>query len=280
MKRGTESGRREPDALKRPPETGLLGQRHEQLRQPLNVVDDGGLAAEDASDALVGLGIEPDAVGEDAVLVEFLDGLAGILDEQAPVASWVSTSGHLSSVRMSISFLPAERVEVVRGVARRGAHAGGVARFLRSQPYFHFVVGVSAAAPDVEVAHVVRGVGMETRNGKRVAEFFNGPRQQRDRFLERFFAAGELEIQSSMKMRSNRALKQARRCRPAWGQASSRCRRWKLNWRSNGLAVLNVDGFPIMRHGSIVHRSDKRLSPAAQAFKEFVPGAAEDTSWH
>ncbi len=36
------------------------------------------------------------------------------------------------------------------------------------------------------------------------------------------------------------------------------------------LAVLNVDGFPIMRHWYIVHRADKRLSPVAQTFKEFV----------
>jgi DNA-binding transcriptional LysR family regulator len=39
------------------------------------------------------------------------------------------------------------------------------------------------------------------------------------------------------------------------------------------LAVLQVEGFPIMRHWYVVHRADKRLSPAAQAFKEFVLGA-------
>jgi DNA-binding transcriptional LysR family regulator len=37
------------------------------------------------------------------------------------------------------------------------------------------------------------------------------------------------------------------------------------------LAVLKVEGFPIMRHGYIVHRAGKRLSPVARAFKEFVP---------
>jgi len=36
------------------------------------------------------------------------------------------------------------------------------------------------------------------------------------------------------------------------------------------LAVLNVEGFPIMRHWYVVHRADKRLSPVAQAFKQFV----------
>jgi hypothetical protein len=36
--------------------------------------------------------------------------------------------------------------------------------------------------------------------------------------------------------------------------------------------VLDVEGFPIMRHWYVVHRVDKRLSPAAQGFKEFVLG--------
>lgn len=36
------------------------------------------------------------------------------------------------------------------------------------------------------------------------------------------------------------------------------------------LAVLKVEGFPIMRHWYIVHRADKRLSPVALAFKNFL----------
>jgi len=36
------------------------------------------------------------------------------------------------------------------------------------------------------------------------------------------------------------------------------------------LAVPAVDGFPTMRHGDIAHRTAKRLSPVAQAFKAFV----------
>jgi len=45
----------------------------------------------------------------------------------------------------------------------------------------------------------------------------------------------------------------------------------------NRLAVLDVDGFPIMRHWYIVHRADKRLSPVAQAFKGFVLQPAAET---
>jgi len=34
--------------------------------------------------------------------------------------------------------------------------------------------------------------------------------------------------------------------------------------------VLDVEGFPILRHWYVVHRKGKRLSPVAQAFKDYV----------
>ncbi|TAM47201.1 MAG: hypothetical protein EPN55_03160, partial [Gammaproteobacteria bacterium] len=36
------------------------------------------------------------------------------------------------------------------------------------------------------------------------------------------------------------------------------------------LVVLDVAEFPIMRHWYVVHRKGKRLSAAAEAFKEFL----------
>ena len=36
------------------------------------------------------------------------------------------------------------------------------------------------------------------------------------------------------------------------------------------LVVLSVADFPIMRHWYVVHRQGKRLSPVAQAFRDFV----------
>ena len=41
-----------------------------------------------------------------------------------------------------------------------------------------------------------------------------------------------------------------------------------------GATALKVEGFPIMRHGYTVHRADKRLSPVALAFKNFLLGEA------
>jgi len=86
--------------------------------------------------------------------------------------------------------------------------------------------------------------------------------------MERFFAARGLEIQSSMEMSSNEAIRQAVQAGLGLGVLSLQT--LELELALQRLAVLNVEGFPIMRHWYVVHRADKRLSPAAQAFKQFV----------
>jgi DNA-binding transcriptional LysR family regulator len=86
--------------------------------------------------------------------------------------------------------------------------------------------------------------------------------------MERFFAARGLEIQSSMEMSSNEAIKQAVQAGLGLGILSLQTLEMELALKR--LTVLKVEGFPIMRHWYIVHRADKRLSPVAQAFKEFV----------
>ncbi|MGB9130249.1 MAG: LysR family transcriptional regulator [Thiobacillus sp.] len=91
--------------------------------------------------------------------------------------------------------------------------------------------------------------------------------------MERFFAARELEIRSSMEMSSNEAIKQAVQAGLGLGILSLQTLEMELALKR--LAVLNVDGFPIMRHWYVVHRADKRLSPVAQAFKEFVLGPVQ-----
>lgn len=86
--------------------------------------------------------------------------------------------------------------------------------------------------------------------------------------MERFFAARGLEIRSSMEMSSNEAIKQAVQAGLGLGILSLQTLEMELALKR--LAVLEVEGFPIMRHWYVVHRVDKRLSPVAQAFKEFV----------
>jgi DNA-binding transcriptional LysR family regulator len=91
--------------------------------------------------------------------------------------------------------------------------------------------------------------------------------------MERFFAARGLEIQSSMEMSSNEAIKQAVQAGLGLGILSLQTLEMELALKR--LTVLKVEGFPIMRHWYIVHRADKRLSPVAQAFKEFVLGPTQ-----
>jgi DNA-binding transcriptional LysR family regulator len=86
--------------------------------------------------------------------------------------------------------------------------------------------------------------------------------------MERYFADKGLEILTSMEMSSNEAIKQAVQAGLGLGILSLQTLEQELALRR--LAVLAVKGFPILRHWYIVHRTDKRLSPVAQAFKAFV----------
>ncbi len=88
--------------------------------------------------------------------------------------------------------------------------------------------------------------------------------------MERFFAERGLEIRSSMEMSSNEAIRQAVQAGLGLGLLSQQTLELELALRR--LAVLKVEGFPIMRHWYVVHRANKRLSPVAQAFKQFVLG--------
>ena len=86
--------------------------------------------------------------------------------------------------------------------------------------------------------------------------------------MTRFFAEKGLELHSSMEMSSNEAIKQAVQAGLGLGILSLQTLEMELALKR--LAVLKVEGFPIMRHWYVVHRANKRLSPAAQAFKDFV----------
>jgi DNA-binding transcriptional LysR family regulator len=90
--------------------------------------------------------------------------------------------------------------------------------------------------------------------------------------MERFFADKGMELSTSMEMSSNEAIKQAVQAGLGLGILSLQTLEQELALKR--LAVLKVEGFPIMRHWYIVHRTDKRLSPVTLAFKEFVLGQA------
>lgn len=92
--------------------------------------------------------------------------------------------------------------------------------------------------------------------------------------IERFFSAQGIVLTSSMEMTSNEAIKQAVRAGLGLGIVSLHT--VPLELETGRLRVLDVQDFPILRHWYVVHRRDKRLSTAAQSFKQFVLARARD----
>lgn len=86
---------------------------------------------------------------------------------------------------------------------------------------------------------------------------------------ERFFAEhGGITFSRTMEMNSNEAIKQAVQAGLGLGVLSIHTMEVEL--MLGRLVVLDVSGFPLMRHWYIVHRDGKRFTAIAQAFKEFV----------
>jgi len=88
--------------------------------------------------------------------------------------------------------------------------------------------------------------------------------------MERFFTEHGVKLKTSMEMNSNEAIRQAVSVGLGLGILSLQTLELELTLKR--LVVLDVVDFPIMRHWYVVHRTDKRLSPTAQAFREFVLG--------
>lgn len=91
--------------------------------------------------------------------------------------------------------------------------------------------------------------------------------------MERFFTERGVQIHTGMEMSSNEAIKQAVQAGLGLGIVSVHTLSLELETRR--LALLDVEGFPILRHWYVVHRRGKRLTAVAQAFKEFVLAQAE-----
>ena len=77
-------------------------------------------------------------------------------------------------------------LQVVCRVAHGGTHARRITRLHGGQTRLGIVIPAFAITLDVQVAHIVTGVGMKTRDSKRIAELFYRPGQQGHRFLAEF----------------------------------------------------------------------------------------------
>jgi len=91
--------------------------------------------------------------------------------------------------------------------------------------------------------------------------------------MERFFHERGIQLETGMEMTSNEAIKQAVEAGLGLGIVSIHTLELELETRR--LVILNVKGFPILRHWYLVHRRGKRLSPVAEAFRRFVLNQAD-----
>ncbi len=86
--------------------------------------------------------------------------------------------------------------------------------------------------------------------------------------VERFFDAAGLRLATAMEMSSNEAIKQAVQAGLGWGVVSIHT--LEMERALGRLAILDVQGFPILRQWYAVHRPAKRFSAVAQSFLDFV----------
>lgn len=91
--------------------------------------------------------------------------------------------------------------------------------------------------------------------------------------VERFFAEHGMRLKTGMEMNSNGAIRRAASIGLGLGILPLQTLELELSLQR--LVVLSVEDFPLMRHWYVVNRLDKRLSPAARAFREFVLECAE-----
>ncbi|MEJ2619762.1 MAG: LysR family transcriptional regulator [Candidatus Thiodiazotropha sp.] len=91
--------------------------------------------------------------------------------------------------------------------------------------------------------------------------------------MERYFDEQQIEISTGMRMTRNEAIKQAVRAGMGLGVVSTHT--IELELETGRLVVLDIEGFPLQRHWYLVYRKNKRLSPAARAFFDFVMNEAQ-----
>lgn len=129
---------------------------------------------------------------------------------------------------------------------------------------------VAIAAPDHPLAgkHSIaleelaehRFVQRESASGTRAA-------------ITRFFEEHGLTVQPGLEMRSNEAIKQAIEAGLGVGMVSLHT--LELELETGRIAVLDVEGLPLIRHWYMVQRQGKRDTPVMRSFHDYVLDQAE-----
>ncbi len=86
--------------------------------------------------------------------------------------------------------------------------------------------------------------------------------------MERFFQERGVAMRVGMEMPSNETIKQA--VMAGLGLSFISMHTIALELAARALAVVHAPGLPVVRQWYVLHRAEKRLSPAAEAFKSFV----------
>lgn len=92
--------------------------------------------------------------------------------------------------------------------------------------------------------------------------------------VERFFDSYALPLPNHMEMETNEAIKQSVQAGMGIGIISHHA--IELELTTHRLVVLEVEGFPILRHWHIVQRKDKRPSLSAIEFERFLLAQSHD----
>jgi DNA-binding transcriptional LysR family regulator len=97
--------------------------------------------------------------------------------------------------------------------------------------------------------------------------------------MERFFGERGMKLRVGMEMSSNETIKQA--VMAGMGVSFISQHTIGLEVATGQLVILKLEGLPVVRQWYVVHRAEKRLLPAAEAFKDFMlkEGAAFLKAW-
>ncbi len=86
--------------------------------------------------------------------------------------------------------------------------------------------------------------------------------------MERFFQERGIPLRVGMEMPSNETIKQA--VMAGLGLSFISLHTIALELSTHALAIVRAPGLPVVRQWNVVHRKEKRLAPASEAFKNFV----------
>ena len=91
--------------------------------------------------------------------------------------------------------------------------------------------------------------------------------------LERHFTEQGLRVRQGTQITRNEAIKQG--VRSGLGLSIVSLHTIELEIETGRLVVLDVEGFPLLRHWYVVYRRGKRLSPSARAFHDMLLAEAQ-----